>query len=29
MRQLEGCVSPSQPFALYSKSDQEEEDGVF
>lgn len=29
MRQkLEGCVSPSQPYALYSKSNQEEEDGV-
>lgn len=24
-----GLVSPSQPYALYSKSDQEEEDGVF
>lgn len=23
-----GCVSPSQPYALYSKSNQEEEDGV-
>ena len=29
MRQkLKGCVSPSQPYAVYSKSNQEEEDGV-